>query len=228
MPHAHEDFEFTPIEPRLWQGRYKRPEGEESAYHVSIDNRIEVRWRDGNDYLTCPVEMTPAASRMAQGVNAVKIQRTSMAGGAFVINEFGQVICPVQNSRNRFLVGVASGCLRFEDPDRQGVYRCIGDDEGQHSGDVWNLPYLGMQYQLAAGGWIYFWREGDDRAGSEKPLHQDTTLIGRLRAIRPHGAVRFIVNQHGIVLTKKLVDGSNWKAIYVGRINPHLWFQREE
>lgn len=221
-------FQFEPIGPRPWLGRYKRPEGEESAYHVGVDHRIEVRWRDGGDNLTCPVEVIPATTRLAQAVNAVKKQKTGQAGGAFVINEFGQVLCPLQNSRERFLVGLAGGSLRFEDPDKDGVYRCIGDDSDLVCGDEWTLPYIGMQYQLAAGGWIYYWREGKDRAGSEKPPRQDEALLERLRGIRPHGAVRFIVNHHGIVLTKKPINRSTWQAVYVGRIDPKLWFPREE
>lgn len=223
-----EGFQFEPVEPRLWKGRYKRPKGEESAYHVGVDNRIEVRWRNGAEDLTCPVEATPAARQLAQAVNATKRRRCGLAGGAFVINEFGQVICPIQKTFDRFLVGQASGALRFEDAFEEGVYRSIGDDTGLVCGDDWPLPYIGMQYQLAAGGWIYFWRDGDERSGSEKPPCQDEALIERLRGIRSYGAVRFIVNHHGIVLTKTQVSGSIWKAIYVGRINPQLWFQREE
>jgi hypothetical protein len=223
-----EIFRFEALTPRLWSGRYKRPQGEESAYHVGVDHRIEVRWKAGPEDLTCPIEATPGAQQLAKAVNAVKRQQSGLAGGAFVINEFGQVICPIQKTYDRFLVGHAFGALRFEDAFEDGVYRSIGDDSDLVCGDEWNLPYIGMQYQLAAGGWIYYWRQGNERSGSEKPPHQDEALIERLRAIRSHGAVRFIVNHHGIVLTKSHVTGNTWKAVYVGRINPKLWFQREE
>jgi hypothetical protein len=225
---ASEIFRFEPVDPRPWLGRYKRPKGEESAYHVGVDNRIEVRWKDGDDDLTSPVEATPGAQQLAKAVNAVKRKQCGLAGGSFVINEFGQVLCPIQKTFDRFLVGHAAGLLRFEDASEDGVYRSIGEDSDLVCGDEWNLPYIGMQYQLAAGGWIYFWRDGKEQGGSDKPPRQDEALIERLRGIRPHGAVRFIVNHHGIVLTKKPIDNSTWKAIYVGRINLDLWFQREE
>jgi hypothetical protein len=99
--------------------------------------------------------------------------------------------------------------------------------DGMLCGDEWKLPYLGLQYQLSAGSEIYFWREDEERSGKESPPHQDRDLIELLRAIRPNGAVRFIVNHYGLVLTKKPVGRDQWQAVFVGKINPGKWFSKE-
>jgi len=229
MPMTATDvFHFEPITPRQWHGYYRRPKGEESAYHVGVDNRIEVRWRDGRDSFDCPVESTPAIRRLAKAVNAIKVRECGLAGGSFVINEFGQVICPIQNSRKRFLIGEARGRLWFVDPSDGESLISIGDDEELICGDEWNRPYIGMQFQLHAGNHIYYWHQDHEGGRSVKPPRQDRELIERFRAIRPYGAVRFIVNHHGIVVTKAHVKGNRWQAMYVGRINYSRWFEREE
>jgi hypothetical protein len=223
-----EVFQFEPITPCEWQGRYRHPNSKESVYHVGVDNRIEVQWREGRDKFDCPVEPTPAAHALAKAANAIKTREAGRAGGAFVINEFGQVICPIQNSRQRFLIGQARGRLRFIDPSDGESLISIGDDDKLMCGDEWNRPYIGMQFQLHAGSFIYFWHEDDEGGGKVRPPCQDSQLIEKFRAIRSYGAVRFIVNHHGIVLTKALVEDKGWRPLYIGRINYKHWFEREE
>jgi len=228
------DFAFQPIQPRQWHGRYRRPAGNESAYHVNTQDVIRVFWRDsGYDY-TCPVRETPDVRDMARDVNAIKLEKTGLPGGSFVINEFGKVICPVRNSHDRFLLGEASGSLCFENPwNDNGLLSLWNDngllslcnDEGLNCGDRWQLPYMGIKYQLHENNKIYFWFVVADGARMHFPRCQDFDLIGKIRQIRPPGGgISFIVNQHGIVLTKKQVGPNQWQAVYVGRINYDRWF----
>ncbi len=219
------DFAFQPIQPRQWHGRYKKPAGNESAYHVNTQDVITVFWRDNGYNLTCPVRETTSDVRdMARAVNAIKREKTGLPGGSFVINEFGKVICPVQNSSDRFLVGKASGYLYFEDPWDDDHPLSLCDDEGLNCGDRWQLPYMGIQYQLHRNNRIYFRFDDADGATMQFPQRRDFDLIFKIRQIRTDGPVRFIVNQHGIVLTKKEVEANQWQAVYVGRINYNCWF----
>lgn len=222
------DFSFTPRAPILWEGRYRRPKGEESAYHVKASGDITVRWRDkalGYKY-NCPVLETEVVRSLAEAVNYTKRLKSGWAGGSFVINEFGQVVSPIAASSDRFLVGEASGPLCFEDPwDSTRVLSLIIEDI--ELGDEWKLPYIGIQYQLHAGDRIYFWHEDSEGGYKLEPSVQDMNLIERIRDIRPYGAVRFIVNQHGIVLTKKPYQRNRWRPVYVGKINYKKWFEKE-
>src|SRR5437870_3033658 len=110
------EFKFNSTTSRQWTGRYRRPAGKESAYHVSIKGLIELHWSDGDYELACRGIETPAVKAMANAVNEAKRRHAGQPGGSFVINEFGQVISAIQNSRQRFLVGEATGILWFEDP----------------------------------------------------------------------------------------------------------------
>jgi len=214
--------------PARWLGRYRRPMGQESCYHISSSGAIEVRWQDDGYNFNCPVINTPAIEDLAASINEIKRKMTGVAGGSFVINEFGQVIVPIYQSTDRFLVGQATGRMWFQDPWESSRRLCLDLDEAAQCGDDWNLPYLGMQYQLSAAGRIYYWREDGEGGRTESPPVQDESLIQLFRKIRPYGAVRFIVNQHGLALTKKHAGGTQWKGVFVGRINLNKWFNKEE
>ncbi|RLI52848.1 MAG: hypothetical protein DRP09_17095 [Candidatus Thorarchaeota archaeon] len=169
--------------------------------------------------------MTDPLQQLAQAVNRIKRAQTGQPGGSFVINEYGQVICPVaDDSLERFYVGDCEGAIRFIGPD--GEVFTLNDDEYLDTGDDWNLPYVGIAYNLSRHDRIYFpLREGYDTE-CQYPPWPDQRLIYALRCVRPDGGVRFVVNPHGIVLTKVKEDGM-WKPKYVGRIDYQRWFPRE-
>ena len=64
------------------------------------------------------------------------------------------------------------------------------------------------------------------------PPKQDWDLIRGIRQVRPFGPVRVVVNPAGLVLTKAYAptcqhSEDNWLAVFVGSINPNLWFEEE-
>jgi hypothetical protein len=125
------------------------------------------------------------------------------------------------------LVGEIEGVFLFKYD--YGKTIDLSDDEGLKTGDYWRKPYIGMQYNLSKGSNIYYF---DHANGSDYLPIQDEELIKKLRKIRRHGAVRFIVNPYGLVLTKNLEgefsrDEDRWLPVYVGRINKSLWFRKE-
>jgi len=209
-----------------WLGRYRRIEGKQSVFHVRVDNTIDILQRVGFDKSRCVAEMTPALSKLAVAVNRVKLRHTGRAGGAFIINEFGQVISPVADfSEERYYVGDCSGTPVFVDPD--GIRFTLDDDSDLQPGDSWDRTYVGVPYNLSKWGRVYFPMKSDiDTEALDPPQHNDDLIVS-LRQIRPSGAVRFIVNPHGIVLTK-VNQGGVWQPVYVGRLDYRLWFEREE
>jgi hypothetical protein len=181
---------------------------------------------------TCWAEPSEHAGQLAQAVNAAKVAFGGQQGGAFAINEFGQVIVPVYDEgTHHLLVGECRGSLQFNDPLSGEMFDLTG---GEHlsCGDPWILPYLGIRHNLTQWGKIYFWHQDESGERSEYPPAQDPELISRLRSIRAYGPIRFLVNPHGIVLTKLPAgadeDEEQWTPVFAGRIRYSLWFNKED
>jgi len=228
-------FAFKGSMPKLWQGRYSRPWGETSTFKIKYTEEhgfwpvVEWDISEGRSiYLACDCN---SIEELIKAVNKVKIRISGKEGGAFVINEFGQVIVPtIWGNGERFLVGEVEGLLLFEDL-YGGEIIDLSDDAGLQTNDPWDKPYVGVQYNLRGDSNICYY---DNKLGStEYPPEQDRDLIKKLRKVRRYGAATFIVNQYGLVLTKipegeYQEDDDKWLSVYVGRINYNLWFKKEE
>jgi len=217
-------FRFQQRQPVPWHGRYRRIEGRESVFHVKWDDTIEILWKDGGDEIICPAVMSPSLRKLAKVLNAIKKRHAGCPGGAFIVNEFGQVICPVVTSGLRYYIGDCSGVPTFMDAD--GNSFTLNDTHGLRTGDPWKLPYVGIAYNLSNNDRIYFQKKYGSDTEIVSPLRQDRNLIRAIRRVRPYGPVRFIVNLHGIALTK-VRKGNRWQPTYIGRINYSSWFPKE-
>lgn len=235
-----ERFRFRPCGPRLWTGRYGRIPGNGSVYHIRKNEQgdwwVEIEW-NRQEMVCYPQALDRGdVQLLVESVNEAK--RTGWGGqegGSFLINEFRQVLVPSSDGSGIVMtVGETSGVLLFDDPSADsGETLDLSDDSGLTAGDCWDKPYIGSQYNLKAWNQIYYWREDEEGARSEHPPQQDNALIKAIRRVRPRGPVRFIVNEHGIVLTRVPPDGGWhpeewWSPTYVGRIDHNLWFDKEQ
>lgn len=222
---------------REWSGRYAVIPGDDAKFHVQAVSgtlRVVVYWLRDDCRITCP---SLDSRDMRSLIDAVSQAKTRMGGsgrGSFQINEYGQVIVPASDgSGRRMLAGEITGDLEFEDGSEPGRVFGLAGDHGLKCGDPWPLPYVGIPYNMSGRSQIYFWRQDGSGGQSEYPDAQDTSLVHKLRTIRRSGAVRFVVNPHGIVLTKSpsgpwSATDDRWNPVYVGRVNPECWFAREE
>lgn len=232
-----EDFGFVPSQPFDWKGRYGRIPGDQSVFHLRRDGgRLwpVIEWHRHGEMGECTALDSPDARLMAQSIASAKRRLGGDGGGAFVINEFGQVIVPASDGKGRRLcVGKIIGTLLFHDPFKDHRVLDLSRTTGIKCGDEWCLPYVGCQYNLSARSEIYFYRIDGAGGKSEKPAAQDVNLIKALRKVRRTGAVRFIVNPFGLVLTRRPpVTGDwsleeRWDPVYVGRIDLRKWFKQE-
>jgi hypothetical protein len=225
-------WSFTPQRPRKWDGRYARIPGEGTAFHVRRHGNTWwplVIWAAGDEIATCPMVASGPAVDLARSVNQGKRMLSAPDGGSFVINEFGQVLVPSSAGDGRVaLVGEWDGALEFTDPLHGGTFD-LAPGKPLVNGDLWERPYLGIPYHLSLRGELYFWDE-DAREGAKRlPPVQDHELIDAIRALRPYGAVRFVVGSGGLVLTRMPAASrwTVWEARYVGRINYARWFAKE-
>ena len=227
------EFSFIPIQPRRWTGRYARIPGEVTAFHVQYLNSRwmpSVRWSIGDDVALCPMVGVDSAGDLASAVNAGKRLLGGTAGGAFLVNEYGQVLVPSPSGNGTVaLVGECEGRLTFKDSFATGQFD-LSDDHGLTVGDAWDLPYLGIPHNLSRTSELYFWDVRRTSGWKVTPPVQDYFLIDALRTLRPQGPVRFVVGVGGIVLTK--VPTGNWRdprweSRFVGRIDYERWYSKE-
>lgn len=227
---------FRACRPTPWSGRYRRVMGDASVFHLRYaGGRLwpMILWETEEGVGTCRAVECAAAVELVDAVARAKCCGGGDGGGSFVVNEYGQVIVPSSDgSGKRFLAGRLNGKLLFENPFLSQELIDLGDDGHLENGDPWKLPYVGMRYNLHRSGNIYFYQEDENGARSLYPPRQDYNLIRAIRNVRPNGAVRILVNPAGLVLTKVRFNASQqsedfWQPVYVGCINPSLWFEKE-
>lgn len=224
-------FRFKAFGPQEWEGRYRRIEGRAPVFHVrKYDGRwmIQIDVVDEDCTSTFNARSSPDVERLTETINSIKRRHNGKNGGAFLINEFGQVLVPAHNSPP-FCVGETRGLLLFVNPET-GQIIDLSNDQRLKIGDPWDKPYVGMAYNLSQGSRIYSQLVS---GGIAAPPTQDQNLIRKLRKLRPYGPVRFIVNPYGLVLTKIRKgefrsSDDTYRAVYVGRIDYAKWFEKEE
>ena len=231
-----ESCQFRAIEIKPWTGRYGRIPGEESVFHVKrVDGCmcIAAIWKTGDYVSTCKACKCQGISSLTKSVISAKKRLGGYGGGAFIINEFGQVIVPASdNSGRRVLVGEIKGPFYLENPFDGDAMIDLSNTHGLKCGDRWIHPYIGIPYNLSKKSKIYFYRKTSEGGKAEYLPAQDQQLIKLLRCIRRYGPVRFIVNPYGVVLTKRPPDADwsqqeEWQSVFVGHINHNYWFPKE-
>lgn len=225
---------FTPSKARLWNGRYARIPGNQTAFHVRLHGGRWwpfVDWVVGDETYFCPMLESPAAASLAKAINAGKSFLDGSSGGSFLLNEYGQALVPgALGDRRITTVGEWEGPLEFSNEfDGDGSFDLTGDARLK-CGDPWRLPYLGIPHNLSTRDEIYFWSQNGHGGAKKPPPGQDDDLIDRLRMLRPSGPVRFVVAYGGVVLTKVPAgrrQAQRWRPTYVGRLNYELWYTKE-
>ena len=212
---------FIPFNPfPNWTGFYQRPMGNEPCFHVSRQNIIQIIKNDGYNIYIYNADMNSSGmNQLAISINQCKAQFAGVSGGSFSINEYGDVIVPLNNSSAIKVVGCWSGKMYFYD----GTTRFSLDEAFQPGAD-WPYPYLGMKYHLAQRDYIY--REINTAGGTsyETLPFQCNSLVNALRAIRPTGPMTFVVNPSGVVLAKKQVPQGTYSPCYLGKLDYTQWF----
>src|SRR5262245_34503150 len=137
---------FFGCRPKEWTGRYARIPGDCRVFHVKEVNGRPwpvILWETADGRATCKAVRCDAAAELAESVARAKRHAGGNGGGAFVINEFGQVLVPASDGRGeRYLAGRLDGRLLFENPFCPDQPIDLGDDRHLQPGDPWKLPYL--------------------------------------------------------------------------------------
>ena len=147
-----DQFGFSPINRRPWSGRYTRVAGDAAVFHVrhvDRDLRAVIEWNINGDRCMCVALHDPDVKQLVANVVQAKAAMGGLAGGSFQINEFGQVLVPASDGCGlRMLVGETRGSLRFDHPYEDRTFT-LAESSGLTSGDAWQLPYVGMPFNLS-------------------------------------------------------------------------------
>ena len=232
-------FEFCPCEIGYWSGRYGRIVGSGTSFHIrDCDGELWLMLdrRTDDETARCLAKDSSGVRDLIKAVSNGKkfLGSGGGGGGSFIINEYSQVIVPSSSGNGeRVIVGEIDGRLLFDNPLEDGNDIDISDFSELECGDLWELPYVGVAYNLSMNSKIYYKRKEGGSGGRKKsrkrrrgsipyavdmaierelPPVQDIELITNLRKVRNTGGTRFIVNPYGIVLTKRPI-GSYTKTI---------------
>src|SRR5271167_4470716 len=100
---------FTSCRPTVWKGRYARVPGDRSVFHLQwVNGRWwpVVLWHTEEGRATCHAIDCHATRALADSVAQAKREAGGNGAGAFVINEYRQVLVPASDGRGqRYLVG---------------------------------------------------------------------------------------------------------------------------
>lgn len=230
---VRETFEFYQCKAREWEGRYNRINSESSVFHVVHRNCqyvIQAYIQTSEGRVSCQAESSKAVTEMIATINDVKRRYAGHPGGSFLINEYGQVLVPT-NRGPRLLIGETSGIMLLRNLETEQILN-LADDSHLETGDPWNLPYVGMVYNLSQRNRLYC--KSQEKGTIEDPPFRDRELINKIRNTRRSGPIKFLVNPYGLILTKIPIgsfdvdDEDTWAPIYIGRINYRKWFEKEE
>ena len=251
-------FEFYPCEIEYWSGRYGRIVGNGTSFHIRYcddELRLMLDWRTDDETAQCLAKDSSGVRDLIKAVSNGKkfLGSGGGGGGSFIINEYSQVIVPSSSGNGeRVIVGEIDGRLLFDNPLEDGNDIDISDFSELECGDLWELPYVGVAYNLSMDSEIYYKRKEGGSGGRKKsckrrrgsipyavdmaierelPPVQDIELITNLRKVRNTGGTRFIVNPYGIVLTKRPVGSWNdqiWEPVFIGHVNFERWFEKED
>jgi hypothetical protein len=174
---------------------------------------------------------------LVEMVNDVKKYYSGSPGGAFYINEYKQVIVPVQGEESDYyFAGEYNNPLEFEFEGKK-ISGDAKDLDGKkiHPGDVWVGPHPGIPYVLKAGGkdiQYEYWVRPKVKKRVRLSDHVDNKtaeIIARdIAQIKGAAGGRFYVNEFCQMFAPKGSSGI-LEYVYIGKIEDlSNWFPKPE
>ena len=157
-------------------------------------------------------------------VNRVKEVVNDAPGGAFYINEYGQVLV-TSTSTDYFVAGLYDECLEF---DFDGEIISCRPPETLAPGELWDGPHVGIPYTLTAAGDDIRYSVQFANVVEKHHLSDDVgeaaarELAQRLARHKRSGG-RIYINECREFFAP--VDGDDgWQMVYLGPLGSDVWF----
>lgn len=221
----------------MFNGNCPRTVSSLGKYHL---RRVKGRWRVQLDYVVEGDVVRSSALGQQSLVDLIIRGRRKAgggpSGGAFYINEYGQVLLPGRDGNPYSVAGEYQHLLEF---NVEGVVisaRGVGQPPRlPPAGDPWPGPRHGIPYGLRylSGGWdIDYWRQlanGDTEVIRLTSYCSSSHVneVGRLiRSVKKH-AGRFYVNEQRQIFAPRRTDDEGWEMVYIGELDLTAgWFPK--
>lgn len=168
-------------------------------------------------------------------VNKVKVEATGTPGGAFYLNEYGQVIVPAGQGAAYYLAGEYHEALRFAFEGKVLSGEPVSlEGEPLKVGDEWLGPRPGIPYKLAAGGrdltYVRSPRPNVEltvRLSKVVGVEAAERLAARLRSVKGFDGGRVYVNEWRALFTPLKAGSDQWRYVYLGQLEERdAWFPK--
>lgn len=198
----------------------------DAKYSVSIGGDIRLVY-----YINARMKELLATSeheRLAAQVNLVKVLVAGVPGGAFYINEFGDVLVPGQDG-HCYWAGHFDGTLEFRTED--GIIVSPAAPADLEPRDPWPGPHVGIRYVLTAGGQdVKYERKISERRTEIHFLSDEVggaaarSTAARIAAVKGPLGGRFYINEVGEMFGP---TSQNEYAhfVYIGHLEDSQWFR---
>ena len=209
---------------RKYDGYSPSVVSKDAKYSVTASGEVRLVYRlDGR---TKELLSTDRHPQLVNVVNAVKVELNGNPGGAFYMNEFGDVLVPDGQGGPCYYAGHYDRTLEF---DYNGGTLSAVAPKGLESGADWPGPHPGIPYVLIAGGQDirYVVRTGtrettfllSDDVGSSNAR----ATASRIAAIRGTNGGRFYINERCELFTP-VADNGSVRFVYIGHLEDSAWF----
>jgi hypothetical protein len=189
------------------------------GYEVRLIYRVSVRERE---LLT-----TDRHDELVRMVNSVKLEATGLAGGAFYINEYFDVLVPTVG-KGFFYAGSYERLLEF---DYDGGVIGPRPPQGLNPGGEWRGPHAGVSYTLTADCRDFkFETETRPRHIQEYRLSdycdasEARDLASRLCRVKGAGGGRIYINEVGEFFAPLMDSAQGLRYVYLGPLGEDCWF----
>lgn len=168
-------------------------------------------------------------AELVEMVNEVKLEHNGVAGGAFYINEYNDVLVPTMEDGTCY-AGQYEKFLEFDlSGDGSGPIISPEVPPGLQPGDAWNGPHVGVRYKLTAGAKdiAYTRKAGPNREITERlsfacGAKDAERLARRLGRVKGESGGRIYINEARAFFSPP--SGPDDQYTYLGSLDEDLWF----
>jgi hypothetical protein len=208
----------------LYRGHFPSNVSRDAKYTVTADGEVRLIYRV--DSRTKELLTTGKHPKLVKMVNAIKQEVNGTPGGAFYINEFGDVLVPGKVRGTCHWAGHFDGKLEF---DFGGSVISSQAPPDLTPGDRWLGPHPGVRYVLSAGGNDIRYRVREGNRETEFKLSDEVgeeaakSTASRIAAGKTASGGRFYINER-CELFGPVASNDYEHFVYFGHLEDSPWF----
>jgi hypothetical protein len=213
------------VKPKLYTGYVPSNVNKDAKYKVSARGEVHLLYRI--DHRTRELLSTTMHAELVKMVNGVKEKiNHGVPGGAFYINEFGEVLVPGLDGLC-YWAGCYDPTLTFS---FEGSVISPVAPTGLEPGDRWPGPHSGVRYKLCAGGRdIAYLLQSGARSTEFRLSHfhgdDAAETAAKISSIKGTEGGRFYINERRELFGP--VSGRDG-FLYFGHLEDSVWFDPPE